>query len=216
MLQSIGVPIESSPLNCFSYMNGVISSFAKLDKMKPAYLYGILNNKIETTLIEMKNLNLTVSSVRDGFCFQMSGTTNELSPNKLNDVYLAKIDVINRLNGFSKLKRNWDCYDAEEISQDVISIAISLINDFQVIPEVFPTSDGGVQFQFTNDNEDYLEVELNPDRSAGLFLESSQEEITLDLTKPKDIRCLIGKVDVFGKGRNRGFLSRGEIVSCSI
>lgn len=78
--------------------------------------------------------------------------------------------------GFSNLQRNWDSYDADEISKSAIDKAIEtlnhlnskgkLTNDFTV--NVFPMRDGGIQFEFDGENL-IAELEISPNGELTLI-----------------------------------------------
>jgi hypothetical protein len=66
-----------------------------------------------------------------------------------------------RIESFSELEKNWDGYDADEITIQSIAVAnsvldsISKTNDINNIA-VFPMRDGGIQFEIG----DFKEIEI--------------------------------------------------------
>ena len=106
----------------------------------------------------------TVSSFDDGE--KMSKTFRPESSKLQGIKYFQYLDVI---NGFSKLRYNWDSYNADVISKNAIDTAIETLNhlntkglltcNFNV--NVFPMRDGGIQFEFDGDNI-CAELEISP------------------------------------------------------
>lgn len=66
-----------------------------------------------------------------------------------------------RIESFSELEKNWDGYDADEITIQSIAVANSVLDsiskttDINII-SVFPMRDGGIQFEIG----DYKEIEI--------------------------------------------------------
>lgn len=66
-----------------------------------------------------------------------------------------------RIESFSELEKNWDGYDANEITIQSIAVANSVLDsiskttDINII-SVFPMRDGGIQFEIG----DYKEIEI--------------------------------------------------------
>ncbi len=78
-------------------------------------------------------------------------------------------ELLTTINSFLNLRTNWDSYNAEVISFDAIKTAHRVLqfldesgyifNEFET--HVFPMRDGGIQFEFDNNNES-SELEINP------------------------------------------------------
>jgi hypothetical protein len=72
------------------------------------------------------------------------------------------------INSFSKLKANWDSYNADKISKIAINAAIETLNYIQskgylsnyFNVNVFPMRNGGIQFEFDGENFS-AELEIN-------------------------------------------------------
>jgi len=76
------------------------------------------------------------------------------------------IELIDKINGFKYLKKNWDSYDADPISEIAIIKSleiVSYIKDFKNLYKisVFPMRNGGIQFEFDADINIELEVVSN-------------------------------------------------------
>lgn len=86
--------------------------------------------------------------------------------------------------GFSHLKKNWDSYDADTISQIAIDTAIETLNHLhskglltnRFTVNVFPMRDGGIQFEFDGK---YIcaELEINPNGEATFILFDDEGDI---------------------------------------
>ena len=66
------------------------------------------------------------------------------------------------LDEISKLEDNWDGYGAEAFSSKHIALAKDIVTRLPYQPEIFPTP-RSIQFEYTLDNNDYLEFELFED-----------------------------------------------------
>ena len=76
---------------------------------------------------------------------------------------------IAKLDSFLNLPENWNGYGAKQFSPSYIEYAKSLLIKLPAKAEVFPISDGRVQFEFDKDNGAYLELEINSDKTVGVF-----------------------------------------------
>lgn len=73
----------------------------------------------------------------------------------MEDLEKLKNEIEN-IYGFSNLKKNWDSYNADTISQTAIDTAIEILNILYInelltsrfTVNVFPMRDGGIQFEF--------------------------------------------------------------------
>lgn len=69
-----------------------------------------------------------------------------------------------RLLSYRSLKKGWfdsEMNHGEPISIDLIrEVSRGFIENFTIIPEVFPLCDGGIQIEWTLDSNIYLEIEL--------------------------------------------------------
>lgn len=86
--------------------------------------------------------------------------------------------LVSRLNELSKLKKNWDTYNAHPISKKSLKNARSVLDDLldkdTPIPAIAPTSDGGVQIEW-HYNGIVLEIMIT-EASYGYFYKSKLEE----------------------------------------
>ena len=88
-----------------------------------------------------------------------------------------KFYAIETLNSFSELDyKGWDGYNSEPLSQFVIDHSKEILNRFEYIPDVFPLSFKGVQFEW-EDEKYYLELEVRVDKSYHLFCMLNEETL---------------------------------------
>lgn len=70
---------------------------------------------------------------------------------------------IKKLDAIAELKFNWDLHDAPEFNKSLIEFCkkklYELDEKFKVQPEIFPTNNETIQFEFKN-SSDWLEVEI--------------------------------------------------------
>ena len=79
------------------------------------------------------------------------------------------------LEKISDLEENWDNYGAPKISDSVIRKARSLLFEIIKKPDIFPTKRNSIQFEFENQEGDYLEFEIL-DSTITFFFEKNEEE----------------------------------------
>lgn len=70
--------------------------------------------------------------------------------------------VIHLLDAYSALNKDWDGYGAEPIDPKIINRAKQMLDGLAVMPDVYPTSNSTIQFEFEH-GEAYLEVEIEKD-----------------------------------------------------
>ena len=113
-----------------------------------SYLYYNCVNNNNNTLRDYNQLNKTNYS-----CTTLS------SSNYINftDKLMKNAELI---RSFGELSDNWNGYDAEKISKDVIMSAITAVYLIEIQPDVFPTGRNSIQFEYEKKNGDYLEFEI--------------------------------------------------------
>ena len=105
--------------------------------------------------------------------------------------------VIERLCGFLYLEPGWDSYGALTIEKSTIMRAVRvlsiLMKDNTPIPQIVPTSKGGVNFEWESENIS-LEVEIIPDNSISYYLCKKDEESENTIIDD-DVNILVDIVD---------------------
>ena len=77
---------------------------------------------------------------------------------------------LKKLDEISHLEKNWNGHNADPIPLNVLENAFSLLKhlkDYE--PNIFPTATDSIQFEWFNDNDAYLEVEVRADNTVALF-----------------------------------------------
>lgn len=98
---------------------------------------------------------------------------------------------IKKLRSFLDLPDDWNGYGAKQFSRDYISFAEYLLEKLPAEAQVYPISDGRVQFEFDKDDGSYLEFEINRDKTVGVFEilpDDSEREYT---AKPAEIARIV-------------------------
>lgn len=76
---------------------------------------------------------------------------------------------LQRIEDISKLQNNWDGFDAEPFSNNLIAEVISIVTSLKIQPQIFPTAQSSIQLEYENSNGDYLEFEIFEDGSIKQF-----------------------------------------------
>ena len=86
----------------------------------------------------------------------------------MNDLYICFKNNIKQLDAIAELKSNWDLHGAPEFEKLLIEFCkeklYELDEKFKVQPEIFPTVNETIQFEFKN-GSDWLEIEIPSDMS---------------------------------------------------
>lgn len=108
---------------------------------------------------------------------------------------------IKKLDAIAELKSNWDLHGASEFEKLLIEFCKEKLYELEdrfsniekVQPEIFPTVNETVQFEFKN-GSDWLEIEIPNDMShIDYFMFKNDEETE----QSSDIRQLLKVVEVF-------------------
>lgn len=94
----------------------------------------------------------------------------------------------NLLREFRTYEKNWNLYDAEPISKEVIDRVEKLLPTLSSQPMLTATADGNVALEYLNEKRDYL-----------LFRPSLKDELYEAVFTPKDESFLNAKKMVEGK-----------------
>lgn len=115
-----------------------------------------------------------------------------------------KMKAIKLVESFKDLQNGWDGYNAKAINEKVIELAIEIIGKLPACPEVFPISDGNIQFQFEDSDGNYMEMEV---------LENSEVEIYLEMTgqEGKEFSVNVGDVTAWKKVEKLASMFKKEI-----
>lgn len=85
---------------------------------------------------------------------------------------------INKIDRIALLKKGWAGEGSEEINKKIISIVRKLIlsSELKVQPELFPTRNGTIQFEYQNSKNHFIEIEIFEDNFE-LYGEINGQEI---------------------------------------
>ena len=90
-----------------------------------------------------------------------------------------------RVNKFAKYKYNWNDNGASTFDTKHLEIVKGILVMLKVQPEVFPTANNSIQFEYEKDNGDYLEFEIFADNRIHSYLERG------GCTESKEIKDII-------------------------
>lgn len=66
-----------------------------------------------------------------------------------------------KLAAISELQDNWNDNGAQKFSDKLIAKCYSILYKLSVLPEIFPASDGSVQFEYKKSDGSYLEFDIS-------------------------------------------------------
>lgn len=95
--------------------------------------------------------------------------------------------VIHLLDAYSALNKNWDGYGAEPIDPKIIDRAKQMLDGLAVMPDVYPTSNSTIQFEFER-GEDYLEVEIEKDCFKILICHNNDYKNAKTMVIPNELK----------------------------
>lgn len=115
----------------------------------------------------------------------------------MNNWSLHLENNIKKLDAIAELKSNWDLHGAPEFDKLLIEFCkenlYELEDRLKVQPEIFPTNNETIQFEFEN-GSDWLEIEIPNDMShIDCFMFKNDEKTV----QSSDIRQLLKVVEVF-------------------
>lgn len=118
-----------------------------------------------TEIVDQRNFNYNFNFNNFSDSIKFFGDSNN---NKtINNYQFALKDfniALEKINSFKNLETNWDTYGALPITDIVINSSLTFLNKFKIIPDIFPTGRGSIQFEFEKSNGDYLEFEIFTDK----------------------------------------------------
>lgn len=118
------------------------------------------------------SINLSSRSNTKKLSYGLLSRQSDISIKKESQSLLENLKkAMLTINEFYDLEEGWNGYNANKINEKVIEFAKSLIKKIPVIPDIFPTNNGNIQFQFENSQGDYFECELLPDQKINFYRE---------------------------------------------
>ena len=112
-----------------------------------------------------------------------------------------QIEVQRQLLQYAKMEQGWDSYDALPVTWDAGMFALSILNDIMrprtPIPQVVPSSSGGVQLEWHEKGID-LEIRVTGPYRCSLWFEDQTSRngppVSLDLTD--DLSALLKPIEL--------------------
>lgn len=103
----------------------------------------------------------------------------ELLNTEINSKKIEKLKTI--IKSFSKLEKNWDSYDANEITPQSIMTAYDVLDSINDVNDVkvFPMRNGGIQFEIGH----YREIEILDFDINEIGFDSEFNKISIDFVK---------------------------------
>ena len=79
---------------------------------------------------------------------------------------------INKIKKFKEYEQNWNGYDAESFAEDFLNSIEAMLPKLKKQPQIFPVSDGSIQFEYDGENGEYLEVQLSQNNQMKCYFEA--------------------------------------------
>lgn len=83
---------------------------------------------------------------------------------------LEKLEII------AKLQNNWDGYGATAFPSIFINKIKNLIPSLIVCPEIFPTANNSIQFEYNKADDSHLEIEIFSNNTAEVYIINDKSE----------------------------------------
>ena len=117
--------------------------------------------------------SLTGKPVRQIILEKLRGETIEKSFSAELRKNLLKLDEI------KALKKNWNGNKARPISKRLVNKAKSLIINLETQPQIFPTANDSIQFEYDGENNSYLELQVTKKNNLSFYeVDKSGKETT--------------------------------------
>lgn len=108
----------------------------------------------------------------NGITLSFTGDSNIMSKKD------SRLEVnLRKLSSFLSYPANWNGYGAVVINPELVELTSNILKVLPLQPEVFPLSNGGIQFEFDGPNQEYLEIEFSDLNKVNIFhIDSSGNE----------------------------------------
>lgn len=111
----------------------------------------------------------TNNGIKSSNCvYNITEIGSDVVNNKPENKLLA--ENLQRLQLFENLEYDWNGNGADKLSSDLINQMKGIVKDLTIQPSIFPTARKSIQFEYENDNEDYLQFELFEDGRLKKFI----------------------------------------------
>lgn len=153
----------------FVLINGVVSyptsgfSLTATDEHSNVFQQNAYRNSHETYIIPAINS-------------QKNKAVKYSSSNK-DDVYTiddSKVAVLRKIDRIKHLTNNWNGYGAKPFDDEVIKKAENMAVLLSYTPEVYPTANGTLQFEYHKSDGAYLEFEVSENNAVPVYIENKE------------------------------------------
>ena len=79
----------------------------------------------------------------------------------------------------ANLKKNWNNNEADPIPCNILLKAFETVEVLPIVPDIFPTACGTIQFEYEKDTGEYLELELQEKAIKVFNIDSENNENTI-------------------------------------
>lgn len=135
-------------------------------------ILGIFRNFIvrEVTPGMEKCINVTSSPYnRDNIFVQEYEPAIIMFGDEIEKLTRSSAKAICKLHEIERLEEDWNENGAQPFGRELITLCKKIVMEMPVAPSVFPTACGSIQFEFTNEEKDYLEFEIFSDHTEIYF-----------------------------------------------
>lgn len=96
-----------------------------------------------------------------------------------------KITNLKRISDIEKLENNWNNNGAGAFDEQLIKMVRQLAISFEIQPEIFPTANNSIQFEWDKDDGEYLELEVCLDGINVFVIDKDGNEKSFEMTIDK-------------------------------
>lgn len=105
-------------------------------------------------------------------------------------------DSSRKIDEISQLEDNWNGYGAEKFSVDFIERVRGIVTQLYFQPDIYPTAENSIQFEYENSKGDYLEFELFDVGVINIYQRSDKGENSEELDM-NDVKGINSRVKMF-------------------
>lgn len=110
--------------------------------------------------------------------------------------FIVDVDLIRSyrtIEEISCLCDNWNENNAQKFSSTLLERTRAIVETLKKQPEIFPTANESIQFEFEKNDGDYLEFELFEDGTVKKFFYSDTNGVTTEYITPDDVSEAVNK-----------------------
>lgn len=156
-------------------------------------IFTVFTNGMAFPMENQRGSIQTVSMYRNQSIQSYSHGYNGTTINLAGSFNMRHSDTIKRLQSFLELNENWNGYGACVFSHQLVQRAIEIVQLFPVQPEVYPISNGSIQFEFEKPHGEYLEFEIGESQNINVFritAEGSEQEYQTSLNTEEIVKMV--------------------------